>query len=103
MNKYLKSALYVVFDCVWVVLAWVCSIRLLRYDIGACMLDSWYYLIGCLIITVTTNLIFKLYNGLWRFAGFSEAIKIICAERGLLFASFVEEACKEKLRREGVL
>ena len=31
------------------------------------------------------------------------AIKIICAERGLLFASFVEEACREKLRREGVL
>ena len=31
------------------------------------------------------------------------AIKIICAERGLLFASFVEEACKEKLRREGAL
>ena len=31
------------------------------------------------------------------------AIKIICAERGLLFASFVEEACKEKLKREGVL
>lgn len=30
-------------------------------------------------------------------------IKIVCAERGLLFASFVEEACKEKLRREGVL
>ncbi len=31
------------------------------------------------------------------------AIKIICAERGLLFASFVEEACKEKLRREGAI
>lgn len=31
------------------------------------------------------------------------SIKIVCAERGLLFASFVEEACKEKLRREGVL
>lgn len=31
------------------------------------------------------------------------SIKIICAERGLMFASFVEEACREKLRREGVL
>lgn len=30
-------------------------------------------------------------------------IKIICAQRGLLFASFIEEACREKLRREGVL
>ena len=30
-------------------------------------------------------------------------IKIVCAERGLLFANFVEEACREKLRREGVL
>ena len=27
-------------------------------------------------------------------------IKIVCAERGLLFAAFIEEACKEKLRRE---
>ena len=31
------------------------------------------------------------------------SIKIICAERGLMFATFVEEACREKLRREGVL
>lgn len=30
-------------------------------------------------------------------------IKILCAERGILFASFVEDACREKLRREGVL
>ncbi len=30
-------------------------------------------------------------------------IKIICAQRGLLFASFIEDACREKLRREGVL
>lgn len=30
-------------------------------------------------------------------------IKIVCAERGLLFAAFIEEACKEKLRREGEL
>ena len=27
-------------------------------------------------------------------------IKIVCAERGLLFAAFIEEACREKLRRE---
>jgi len=31
------------------------------------------------------------------------AIKILCAERGILFASFVEDACREKLHREGVL
>lgn len=30
-------------------------------------------------------------------------IKIICAQRGLLFASFIEDACREKLKREGVL
>lgn len=30
-------------------------------------------------------------------------IKIICAQRGLLFAAFIEDACREKLRREGVL
>ena len=31
------------------------------------------------------------------------AIKILCAQRGILFASFVEDACREKLRKEGVL
>ena len=31
------------------------------------------------------------------------AIKILCAERGILFATFVEDACREKLRKEGVL
>ena len=29
-------------------------------------------------------------------------IKIICATRGIMFAKFVEDACKEKLAREGV-
>ena len=31
------------------------------------------------------------------------AIKILCAQRGILFATFVEDACREKLRKEGVL
>lgn len=29
-------------------------------------------------------------------------IKIVCATRGIMFAQFVEEACKEKLKKEGV-
>lgn len=29
-------------------------------------------------------------------------IKIACATRGIMFAQFVEEACREKLSREGV-
>lgn len=28
-------------------------------------------------------------------------IKIVCATRGIMFAKFVEDACKEKLAREG--
>lgn len=28
-------------------------------------------------------------------------IKIVCATRGIMFSEFIEEACKEKLRREG--
>lgn len=28
-------------------------------------------------------------------------IKIVCAKRGIMFSAFVEEACKEKLKREG--
>lgn len=29
-------------------------------------------------------------------------IKILCATRGIMFAQFVEDACREKLKREGV-
>lgn len=29
-------------------------------------------------------------------------IKIVCATRGIMFAKFVEDACREKLEREGV-
>lgn len=29
-------------------------------------------------------------------------IKIVCATRGIMFAKFVEDACREKLAREGV-
>ena len=28
-------------------------------------------------------------------------IKIVCATRGIMFAKFVEDACREKLMREG--
>lgn len=28
-------------------------------------------------------------------------IKIVCAQRGIMFSQFVEDACKEKLEREG--
>lgn len=28
-------------------------------------------------------------------------IKIVCATRGIMFSQFVEDACREKLRREG--
>lgn len=28
-------------------------------------------------------------------------IKIVCAQRGIMFSSFIEEACREKLKREG--
>lgn len=30
------------------------------------------------------------------------SIKIVCAQRGIMFAQFVEEACREKLQREGI-
>ena len=29
------------------------------------------------------------------------SIKIVCAQRGIMFAQFVEEACREKLKKEG--
>ena len=29
-------------------------------------------------------------------------IKIVCAQRGIMFAQFVEDACREKLENEGV-
>lgn len=28
-------------------------------------------------------------------------IKIVCATRGIMFSEFIEDACREKLRREG--
>ena len=28
-------------------------------------------------------------------------IKIVCATRGIMFSQFIEDACREKLRREG--
>lgn len=29
-------------------------------------------------------------------------IKIVCATRGIMFAQFIEDACREKLAREGI-
>ena len=29
------------------------------------------------------------------------SIKVVCAQRGIMFAQFVEEACREKLKKEG--
>lgn len=79
MKNWVKVCLLVALDCLTVSLAWFVSMRLLRYSFtGYFAEDLWYALfLGAIALVVLVNGALKLYYGILKFAGFTEAVKII--------------------------
>ncbi|MBQ9734935.1 MAG: polysaccharide biosynthesis protein [Clostridia bacterium] len=89
MNKYLKSFVYIIFDVVVLVAMNLLTFVVLRDNIAACVGEGWPFLLGEIAIVVLLNFLFKLYTGLWSYAGFWEAIRIGCSALITLFYNMV--------------
>ena len=100
MNKYLKSFLFIVFDVVAVAVSYICALYLCDYNIGSTLSFSWLYFLIGMALTVIINAAFRLYTGLWDYAGFWEAIKIGCSAILLLFYHFVAAVLEASLAIE---
>ena len=92
MNKYLKTVFYIVFDILCVALSYVLAMRLLRMNIGFVLKDAYIYLLIGVGATVLLNFAFRLYTGLWSYAGFWEAIRIACSAVIMLFYNITIDA-----------
>ncbi|MBR1967903.1 MAG: polysaccharide biosynthesis protein [Clostridia bacterium] len=89
MNKKLKTVILLTFDCVWVMVTYLISMQLLRYDTLLCLSDSWYFLLGGVALSIILNFAFRLYSDLLYYIGFIEALKICCAAFIALFYNLV--------------
>ncbi len=89
MNKYLKSSFYIIFDVIVLVGMNLLTFLVLRDNIIACVREGWPFLLGEIALVVLLNFLFKLYTGLWSYAGFWEAIRIGCSALIVLFYNMV--------------
>ena len=89
MNKYLKSSIYIIFDVLVLVGRKLLTFLVLRDNIVACVGEGWPFLLGEIALVVLLNFLFKLYTGLWSYAGFWEAIRIGCSALIVLFYNMV--------------
>ncbi len=73
--------MFAVLDCLLVAASWFLSIRLLRYGFESYFAESfWYaYFVGAIIFVLLVNSALKLYSGIWQYAGFIEAGKLIAS------------------------
>ncbi len=74
-NKF-KVILYVLLDCLSIIVSWLVSIRLLRYDVTKYVNVHIYYMLIGIAVAVLFNFSLKLYAGLWKYAGFMEMLKL---------------------------
>ena len=87
MNKYLRTAIYVLCDIIVVACAYVIATLLTSGDIlGAVIVQNKWWLIGGLALAVALNVLFKLYGGMWKYAGLTELLMFILA--GVVFLAY---------------
>lgn len=87
MGKKTRLFLYVFLDLIIVFLSWFIGLRLLSttaiFDVmGSAIL----YLLGAGAIAVLFNFICRLYTGIWRYAGFTDAVR--CMISAVLFCCY---------------
>ena len=79
MRKELKIATYILWDILFVFASYLISALLLKYPMQEFLSQSIIHLIIGVAVVVIFNFALKLYSGLWKYVGFTEAVKVCCS------------------------
>ena len=79
MKKFVRFGILVGIDLVAVFGAWILAILSMNmpYGIGEVLKENYFFLVGALAFTVLVNGVFRLYSTIWRYAGLTDAVKLI--------------------------
>ena len=75
----MKKVLYLFFDIILVFASYLLSALLFKYPISQFWADGVVHLIIGVAVMVIVNFALNLYSGLWKYVGFTEAIKLCCS------------------------
>ena len=101
MNRKIKNLIFLISDVLFFIGAWILSFVILRKDVIGALSSGWYYLVVGTLLVVGLNFIFKIYSILLHYAGFSDALRIVCVTiimglyNALVSAIVPEEYVKE--------
>lgn len=101
MNRKIKNLIFLISDVLFFIGAWILSFVILRKDVFGALSSGWYYLAVGTLLVVGLNFVFKIYSILLHYAGFSDALRIVCVTiimglyNALVSAIVPEEYVKE--------
>lgn len=79
MNKRVKIFIFVFLDLFTIIASLFLAIGLAEYNFTKTCMENWYYFVGLCVFALFCNATFRLYTGVWRFAGLSVMGKIIAS------------------------
>ena len=99
MNKTLKTALLVAFDCFATVVAWIFAAAF-RSQLSVVLAEIWYLMLIGVVITIACNVVLRLYSVIWRYAGIDTAIKVIFSSICCVVYNFIVAGVTSSLDAE---
>ena len=99
MNKTLKTALLVAFDCFATVAAWIFAAAF-RSQLSVVLAEIWYLMLIGVVITIACNVVLRLYSVIWRYAGIDTAIKVIFSSICCVVYNFIVAGVTSSLDAE---
>ena len=79
MNKKVKIFVFVFLDVLITIASIVSALAIVELKVADAFIKSWYYFLALVPFAILCNATFKLYTGMWRFAGLSVIGKIIAS------------------------
>lgn len=79
MDKKIKVFVFIFLDMCIAVSAMFLATAVMEYNFTITLQENWYYFIALAMFSIICNLTFRLYTGVWRFAGLSVMIKIVAS------------------------
>ncbi|MBQ8427274.1 MAG: hypothetical protein IJX16_05905, partial [Clostridia bacterium] len=76
MSKKLKIFIFVFLDVLIAVASIFTAVGIVEYNYVKTLQDNWYYFLALVGFAIICNATFRLYTGVWRFAGISVMVKI---------------------------